>query len=220
MTPEPSPSPAATAADRAYTATKEAILDGNAAPGQMLSEGEVAENVGVSRTPVREAFLRLQAEGWLRLYPKRGALVVPPDANEARDVVRSRLLIETHGAEAASTDPAVTERLVTTLKSAIAEQERAHADEDLAAYTRADLVFHREIVAAADNALLLSFQDQLAERTQRMSTRSLWRKPESTSLAISQHRDLVGAITAGDVTRFTTLLREHLTSVHREQLPD
>src|ERR1700742_4801099 len=82
------------AADRAYAHTKERILDGEYAQGQLLGEGEVSEAVGVSRTPVREAFLRLEAEGILRLFPKRGALVVPISAADVEDVMETRLLIE------------------------------------------------------------------------------------------------------------------------------
>ncbi|NKS66646.1 GntR family transcriptional regulator, partial [Rhodococcus hoagii] len=53
------------------------ILSGALPGGELISEGEIASRMGSSRTPVREAFLRLEAEGWMRLYPKRGALIVP-----------------------------------------------------------------------------------------------------------------------------------------------
>src|SRR5215213_815260 len=82
------------AADRAYGYTKERILDGEYAQGRLIGEGEVSDAVGVSRTPVREAFLRLEAEGMLRLYPKRGALVVPISAREVEDVMETRALVE------------------------------------------------------------------------------------------------------------------------------
>ena len=65
----------ASAADAAYAKVKERILDGDLAGGTMVSEGTIADELGMSRTPVREAFLRLQVEGWMRLYPKRGALI-------------------------------------------------------------------------------------------------------------------------------------------------
>jgi DNA-binding GntR family transcriptional regulator len=90
------------AAQRAYDHTKTLILDGSAKPNDMLSEGEVATQLGVSRTPVREAFTRLQSEGWLRLYPRRGALVVPPDHEQARDLVTARIMLESAALEAAT----------------------------------------------------------------------------------------------------------------------
>jgi DNA-binding transcriptional regulator YhcF (GntR family) len=81
-------------AERAYLFAKERILDGRYTGGELISEGDVAAGVGVSRTPVREAFLRLETEGLLRLYPKRGALVVPVSSAEVESVMETRLLVE------------------------------------------------------------------------------------------------------------------------------
>ena len=71
----------------------------------MVSEGDVAGELAMSRTPVREAFLRLAAEGWLRLFPKRGALVVPVAPGEAEAVVDARLLLESHAVDLVATGP-------------------------------------------------------------------------------------------------------------------
>ncbi|RSS85248.1 GntR family transcriptional regulator, partial [Streptomyces sp. WAC05292] len=76
---------AASAADRVYRHVKEHVLDRRYEGGTLLTEGGLATAVGVSRTPVREALLRLQAEGLLRLYPKKGALVLPVSAQEIAD---------------------------------------------------------------------------------------------------------------------------------------
>mgnify|MGYP000529442220 FL=1 len=90
--------PAPTAKDRALEFVKERILDGTYVGGALLSEGEIAAELGVSRTPVREAFLLLEAGGLMRLYPKRGALVVAVSPDEVRDVMETRLLVERHAA--------------------------------------------------------------------------------------------------------------------------
>src|ERR1700757_4585250 len=87
---------AQSAADRAYTFVKNQILTGGYPGGTLISEGEVSAALQISRTPIREAFLRLSAEGLLRLYPKRGALVVPVSASEIHDVLDARLAIEQH----------------------------------------------------------------------------------------------------------------------------
>ena len=78
------------AADLASDHVKEQIVLGAFAGGEMISEGDVAAQLRISRTPVREAFLRLQAEGWLRLYPKRGALVVAALTSILPHVLRTR----------------------------------------------------------------------------------------------------------------------------------
>src|SRR5918912_405073 len=87
-----------TATDRAYRHVKDAILSRAYPGGRLLTEGEIASAVGVSRTPVREALLRLEGEGLLSLYPKRGALVLPVSAQEVHDVLEARELVEIHAA--------------------------------------------------------------------------------------------------------------------------
>ena len=84
------------AAERVYAHVKQAVLDRRYEGGTLLTEGELAEAVGVSRTPVREALLRLEVEGLIKLYPKKGALVLPVSAQEIADVVETRLLVEEH----------------------------------------------------------------------------------------------------------------------------
>ncbi len=210
--------PAPSAAEAAYTATKTAILDGDFPAGSMLSEGDVATRLGISRTPVREAFLRLQVEGWLRLYPKRGALVVPPEPGEARDVLEARLLVETSGVRAASGSQERTDELAEAMRRRLEEQQGAHTTDDLAAFAEHDLAFHRAIVEAGGNTLLLGFQDSLADHERRMSTRSLWRRKDSSQLVLAQHAGLIEAVERRDPLLFEQRLREHLSTVHRRLL--
>src|SRR5690349_23388986 len=86
------------ATTRVYQHLKRAILEQLHPGGTLLTEAEIAEAVGVSRTPVREALLRLEAEGLVALYPKRGALVLPVSAQEVDEVIEARTLIEGHAA--------------------------------------------------------------------------------------------------------------------------
>ncbi len=78
------------AADRVYEYAKAGILERRFGSHDLLTEGELAAAVGVSRTPVREALLRLQGDGLIRLLPKRGALVLPVTADEIADVLETR----------------------------------------------------------------------------------------------------------------------------------
>src|SRR5947199_10651554 len=86
------------ATTRVYQHLKQAILERIHAEGALLSEAEIAAAVGVSRTPVREALLRLESEGLVTLYPKRGVLVLPVSAREIEDVIDARRLVEVHAA--------------------------------------------------------------------------------------------------------------------------
>src|ERR1700710_1278186 len=91
------------AADRVYAHAKAAVLCRRYAPHDLITEGELADAVGVSRTPVREALLRLPAEGLVRLLPKRGGRVMPVTAAEVADLLETRRLIESFAVRKAVT---------------------------------------------------------------------------------------------------------------------
>ena len=141
----------------------------------MLSEGEVAGELEVSRTPVREAFLLLEAEGLLRLYPKRGALVVPVSAEEINEVLETRLIIERHCAEQiARRGPEV---LVQQLRALLSDQERHIRRGNRIGFVEADRLFHRAIVSADGNSILTRLHDSLRERQRRMGAAIVARDP-------------------------------------------
>lgn len=94
----------------AYAPVKEVILSGRLRGGALLSESEIAECIRTRPAPAREAFLRIEAEGSMRLDPKRGARVLLPiDNNEARQMLGARLLVETHCARISMGSPALSE---------------------------------------------------------------------------------------------------------------
>jgi len=195
------------AKDRAYAFTKQRVLDATYAGGELLTEGEVAEALGMSRTPVREAFLRLEGEGLLRLYPKRGALVVPVSAQEVEAVMETRALVERFAvAKAIERSADVTG----AMREAIARQEEHAAAGDLDGFVAADRAFHTALVEGAGNDILMSFYDSLRDRQQRMGIAALRREPRRLGQILDEHRGLTEAIEAGDVEATLALLEEHL----------
>ncbi len=204
---------AGSAAERVYHEVKELILTNDLAGGELISEGDVATRCEVSRTPVREAFLRLQAEGWMRLYPKRGALVVPISDHEAHDVVDARKLLEEHAVRAVVDDPAAVSALVTRLRENLAAHRAADPD-DVAEFSRIDAEFHQIIVAAGDNPLLAEFFVGLGERHRRMTTASVHRDVAVASQILTDHQQLLTAIEQGDADVFADALAAHLAAVH------
>lgn len=198
------------AAERAYDYVKERLLDGRFAGGTLLSENELAQRLGLSRTPVRQAFVQLEAEQLLELYPKRGALVVPISASEAEDVLEARLLIERHCAmRAAGKGPA----LDAELHEAIAEQERALAAGGRG-FAEADRQFHRAIVVAAGNPLLTRQYDALRDRHQRIAATTIARDPTRIPRFIAEHRALAAALERGDPAAAAEISAAHLQSAH------
>ena len=201
-----------TAADRAYAHTKERILDGAYEEGQLIGEGEVSEAVGVSRTPVREAFLRLEAEGMLRLFPKRGALVVPISAADVEDVMETRLLIERFAIRrVVELELDLDDRL---LEAITAQEEHASA-KDVVAFVDADREFHRIFVAATGNAIVLQMHDSLRDQQNRMGLAALSRSEDRTTRILKEHRAIVKAVTKGDPAAAEALIEAHLEETHR-----
>jgi DNA-binding GntR family transcriptional regulator len=195
------------AADRAYEHTKTRILDGRFAQGELIGEGEVSDAVGISRTPVREAFLRLEAEGILRLFPKRGALVVPISAADVEDVMETRLLIEQFAiARVIELDLDLADRVA----AAIATQERHAEAGDAMAFVDADREFHRVFVASTGNAILLRTHDSLRDQQNRMGLAALSAGSERMRRILAQHREIVAAVERRDPDEARGLIERHL----------
>ncbi len=195
------------ATSRAYDHVKQAILDRAYPGGALLSEGEIATAVGVSRTPVREALLRLETEGLVRLYPKRGALVLPVSPQEISDVIEARELVETFAAGKAALD----DRLVAGLSACI-DVMRAHAaGGDAKAFAHADRCFHRTLVAAAGNEIITQLYDALRDRQLRMA-RLTADDPDRTAAAIAEHAEILEAVRSGDRGRIGAAVHRHLST--------
>jgi DNA-binding GntR family transcriptional regulator len=198
------------ASDRAYSWTRERILDGTFATGEMITEGEISGSVGVSRTPVREAFLRLASEGILELFPKRGAFVVPVTPAETRNVIEARLLIEVWAAAVVAASPArtVTVRL---LEDCIAEMNDAQLPDERLRYYEADRKFHETIVEATDNTHLATFYRSLRDRQLRITIAlGSLSMHERTERSHAEHQGIMKAIADGDATQAVAFVRDHI----------
>jgi DNA-binding GntR family transcriptional regulator len=202
------------AARRAYAHVKAQLLDGAFRDGELLSEGAIAQALAISRTPVREAFLQLEAEGLLELYPKRGALVVPVSARDVADLFEARLVLERHClARAAATAPA---GLAATLDALLERQRERLAAGDRAGFVEADRELHRAWVEAAGNRVLLGLYDQLRDRQQRVTARVLAAGGEAQSRRlVAEHERMVAALRRGDGAAAAAELEAHLGATRR-----
>lgn len=219
------------AADRVYEYARAAILDGRLADHEIVSEGTLAEATGVSRTPVREALLRLEAQGMVRLLPKRGALIVPVTAGEWSDVLDTRRLVERHAAGvalAAGQGAALAARLQTPLDRLAAAADAG----DLAEYVTADRDFHATIVAAAGNSILDRLYSTLRDRQLRMGAVTLRAadpdRPDPhpgrldgpdhrarMRATLDEHTAIAAALAAGDAALVDRLTADHLDRADR-----
>ncbi|MHC5902662.1 GntR family transcriptional regulator [Streptomyces sp. S6] len=195
------------AADRVYAHVKQGVLDRRFEGGTLLTEGELADAVGVSRTPVREALLRLEVEGLIRLYPKKGALVLPVSAQEIADVVETRLLIEEHAVRKAVPAPAgLVERLAELLERQ--KEEAGHGELATAAVT--DRCFHAEIVRSGGNEILTRLYDQLRDRQLRMGVAIMNAHPDRIAKSLVEHEQILDALRDGDAEAAVAVVRRHV----------
>lgn len=196
-----------TAADRAYAYAKKRILDGRLPGGTLITEGDVGADVGVSRTPVREAFLRLESEGLLTLYPKRGAIVVAVSAAEVESVMETRLLVERFAIRKIIEDEL---GLGAAPVEVIARQEELATRENWREFVEADREFHRIFVAAAGNPILLQLHDSLRDRQTRMNLAALVRNTGRDRQVLAEHRVWADAVDDRDLDAALSTVDEHL----------
>jgi DNA-binding GntR family transcriptional regulator len=193
---------AESASERAYRHVKDRVLTGKLPGGELISEGEIADALGMSRTPVRGAFQQLESEGLLKLYPKKGALVVPVSAQELEDVIETRWVIERYAIERAIGGPG---ELPARLTKSADRQARLKGSE----FVEADRAFHRSLVESTGNTILLGLYDSLRDRQRRMA-RATMRDADRAARTASEHREIADAIAAQNSARALQALRKHL----------
>ena len=206
------------AAQRAYAFTKELILRAELPGGHLFSEGDIAERLGVSRTPVREAFQRLRSEGLLELYPKRGAVVVPLTPGEARDVLDVREALECSAVRRLLTGVDDLSELITRLEENLGVQRARAEAGDAAGFAQADQEFHQQVVTASGNAVAERYYRGLHDRQRRMAAHALRPSPAHLHELVDEHAELLRHITERDEGAFTAVLRAHMDDTHRTLL--
>ena len=205
------------AADRAHAAIRSSIRSGERAPGSMLSENDLAAALSMSRTPVRAALARLQEEGWVTIYPQRGALVRALSQEEVREAAEVRHSLETAGVRLAL--PADRGQLEERLDASLQAQADALRAGDMAAFTELAAGFHREFVVLARNATMLDFYDRLQDRQVLSIVGSAHRITASPDRIIEEHRLLLQHAREGAWAEFGATLAEHQRRSHDLEHP-
>ncbi len=197
------------ASERAYDVTKHRILRGSYEGGSLISEGEIADSLHISRTPVREAFLRLQSEGLLKLYPKKGAMVVPVSNHEIEMVFETRLVLERFAIEKAMRN-GQGPRVADQIDSIIAKQHGAVEAGKTAAFADLDREIHHQIMAAAGNEILAELYDSLRDRQIRMGKLALYLSPARAEHIMAEHQELAQLFREESLEKLLTKMAEHI----------
>ncbi|MFF3171791.1 GntR family transcriptional regulator [Streptomyces sp. NPDC057900] len=190
--------------EQVYGALLELITTHVLRPGRHLVESELADRLGVSRQPVREALQRLNTEGWVDLRPAHGAFVHEPTQEEADQLLSVRTLLAAEAARlaAAHFDSAG----IAALEELCATGERAAADGDAGPAAETDAAFHAKVMELAGNAVLAGLAGQV-DRRARWYRAPAARQSGATSWA--EHRSLTAAIASGDEQRAAAIMRSH-----------
>ena len=210
--PEPAPPGGvrwAPAKDRVYDYVRKAILQGHLEGGTFLEEERVSLAVGVSRTPVREAFQQLQSERLIDLLPRRGALVRAVTVQELMEVYETRLMIESHAVRKFCE---ARQSLPPAMAQALATMHREPGDGTIA-HVQLNTAFHRALVAAAGNSVILELFDVMSTRQERVAMTSLRIEPARHDTILREHEQLMTSLQRHDAPATIATLTLHLQPI-------
>lgn len=183
------------------------IIEGELAPGMKLNERELSERLGVSRTPLREAFRMLATEGLLVQLPNRGVQVALLSADDVRDAFEVMAALEGLAGELAATR--VTDSEIDGLRALQVRMEAAHAAHDLPAYYQVNREIHDRLNGIAANPVLAATYRALNARLHALRFRSNLNRAKWDK-AVAEHRSMIAALAARDGAALRDLLVGHL----------
>jgi DNA-binding GntR family transcriptional regulator len=185
---------------------REAIIDGRLVPGERLKEEELARELGISRTPVREALAVLQTEGLIDAAPNRGATVRAHDADDLDDLYRLRALLEGYAAGRAATR--ITPDEVGALHESC-ERFEALADGEVGELVKENMFFHNAILRASASDRVANLVCKVIELPLVYKS-YIWYSQEQRHISAHFHRQITRAIAARDEERAQLAMKEHV----------
>ena len=187
---------------------RDAILKGTMKPGERVSEPELAERFGISRTPIREAFRQLESEGYLEVIPRKGAVVASLSERDIEEFYAIKIILEGFAAKMAAEN--LTEKDIERLES-INERLQKIADEgDVKNFFRVHNEFHDLFIKAAGNEKLYEMINQLVMKFKRLRLASL-SQPGRMEISVEEHRNMIEAFKNHDGERADSLVRHAAT---------
>lgn len=193
--------------DVVFKTLRQAILMGELAPGERLMEIQLADQLGVSRTPIREAIRRLELEGLVTMLPRRGAEVAKITEKDLRDVLEVRISLEELAISLAC--ERITDGIKNQLHDALCDFHHSIQEKDIAQIAQSDVAFHDVIFAATNNARLIQILNNLREQMYRYRLEYL--KDFSTHQQLyEEHRQIYEAIAASGSAEAKKLIINHI----------
>lgn len=193
--------------DVVFNTLRQAILTGELKPGERLMELHLANRLGVSRTPIREAIRMLELEGLVTMIPRKGAEVSRISKQDISDVLEVRGALDALAVQLAC--KRITEEEITLLEEAAEAFVKAVHTGDLTAVAQADVVFHDRISASSKNKRLIQMVNNLAERVYRYRVEYLKDTKNHENL-IREHKEILNSIKSRDTQRALDAIVTHV----------
>lgn len=198
-----------------FESLREAIINGQLRPGERMMEIQLAEEMGVSRTPVREAIRKLELEGLVVMIPRKGAYVAGLSLKDIADVFEIRRALEGLAAELAA-DRISEDELEKLERYLVIIAEQIEAG-DLQKVVEVDTDFHTLLYQASRNQRLTQIINNLREQIQRFRTTSL-SYPGRMKTALEEHRKIVEAISSRDGDQARRSAQEHIENAENSMM--
>jgi DNA-binding GntR family transcriptional regulator len=196
-------------------AIREAIINGVLKPRERLMEIQLADELGVSRTPIREAFRKLELEGFIVMVPRKGAYVADISFKDIADVFEIRAALE--GLASALAAERITDEELEEMERLLVEKAEAIGNNDMERLVEVDTKFHEAIYRASRNQRLFTIINNLREQIQRFRTQSL-SYPGRMNQSLDEHRSIVEAIQSRDTALARQVAQEHIENAENSMI--
>jgi len=193
--------------DKAYTWIKNEIMENRMSPGFQAFESDLADTLGMSRTPVREALIRLQNEGLIKVLPRRGMRVLPLRLSDMREIYEVLNAIECEAVSIIAKRKPTRDDLA-PLTEAVLDMEKALAADNLDAWATANTRFHQSLLRLCNNKRLMNIGLTYMVQEQR-STRVTLLLRDKPVQSTQEHRDHVNVMLEGDPVKARNVYRQH-----------
>jgi DNA-binding GntR family transcriptional regulator len=190
-----------------FETLREAIIGGILGPGERLMEAQLAEELGVSRTPVREAIRKLELEGFVAMIPRRGAYVAGISLKDITDVFEVRGALEALATVLAA--ERITEKELEELERILVRKAELIEQQNIPLFIESDIKFHEILYQSSRNQRLIQILTNLQDEVHRFRSVSL-AYPGRMREALDEHRKVVEALADRDVARAEALAWEHI----------
>jgi len=198
--------------DFVYDHIKELILTKKIKCGERINEQTIEKELGVSRTPVREAVRRLSNEGIVKLIPNRFTEVITFDENSIRELGMVRITMDCLSAQLAIQNGS--NRDFDELKELSEKCAQAHENNDWYEQIKYDSLFHLKLVEISSNDLLINLQENMVLKTRLLQTEQLQGDPDSNICDIGQHKEILNALYERNLDAVLNATMSHLTTFY------